>query len=332
MGYWMDYLGATGCREGDALKLDSAKYVFHGGILRQRSVYTPNQAQTAGAFGFKWARRDAYKSGRVQKDFYKWLAERYLQNDASKLKKWLFPGARVLDAGCGASMSALLLFKAYFNTVRYLGVDISPAVDVAKKAFEKKRFRGEFIQADLMDLPFKKPVFDLIFSEGVLHHTNSTEKAFKYLSGFLVKGGRFLFYVYARKSPIREFSDDLIRNYILKAGDKEAWDALMPLTKLGKIIGDLNITIKVPRGIPCLGIPKGPINLQRLFYWHIFKAYYKKNWNLEELNCVNYDWYRPLNCHRQTPEEVRKWCRMSGIKIEHMDMQESGITVVGVKR
>ena len=58
----------------------------------------------------------------------------------------------------------------------YLGIDISGAVDVAKVRFEEKNINAEFIQADIGNLPFSKPEFDLIFSEGVLHHTDSTEK------------------------------------------------------------------------------------------------------------------------------------------------------------
>ena len=46
---------------------------------------------------------------------------------------------------------------------------------------------------------------DLIFSEGVLHHTDSTERSIHYLAAKLKTGGRFLFYVYARKAVIRRW-------------------------------------------------------------------------------------------------------------------------------
>ncbi len=46
------------------------------------------------------------------------------------------------------------------------------------------------------------------------------------------------------------------------------------------------------------------------------------------MNHVNFDWFRPLNCHRQTPDEVRQWCQEAGLEIERMDLQEAGITVV----
>jgi len=46
------------------------------------------------------------------------------------------------------------------------------------------------------------------------------------------------------------------------------------------------------------------------------------------MNHINFDWYRPTNCHRHTPEEIKKWCNDNGLKINNMVIQDSGITVV----
>jgi len=171
----------------------------------------------------------------------------------------------------------------------------------------------------------------MIFSEGVLHHTDSTREALTHVAGFLKPGGRFLFYVYRKKGPIREFSDDYIRNAISELDDPSAWEALFPLTKLGKALGDLNVKVNVTESIPYLNIPAGEIDIQRLFYWHICKAFYKPDWTLDELNNFNFDWYRPQNCHRHTPEEIRAWCGDAGLTIERFNEQESGMTVVAIK-
>ncbi len=50
------------------------------------------------------------------------------------------------------------------------------------------------------------------------------------------------------------------------------------------------------------------------------------------MNHVNFDWYRPANCHRQTPEEVRKWCENAGLDVSYMNVEEAGITVVSRKK
>jgi hypothetical protein len=111
----------------------------------------------------------------------------------------------------------------------------------------------------------------------------------------------------------------------------DAWQALMSLTKLGVALGELKLEVEVPEEVTLLGIPKGKIDLQRLFYWHIFKAYYRPEFTLEEMNHVNFDWYAPKNSHRQTPEEVRAWCAEAGLAIERERVEEAGITVIARK-
>ena len=53
--------------------------------------------------------------------------------------------------------------------------------------------------------------------------------------------------------------------------------------------------------------------------------------SLEEMNHVHFDWFRPLNCHRHTKEEIISFCEEAHLKIEHLNVQKSGITVVARK-
>jgi hypothetical protein len=52
--------------------------------------------------------------------------------------------------------------------VRYLGVDVSEAVDVAAERFAERDLPADFLQADLLDLPVPDASIDVMFSEGVL--------------------------------------------------------------------------------------------------------------------------------------------------------------------
>ena len=319
-------------KENKMIKICSLDYILKDSILRQHTLYSNQQDQTKDAFDFKWKKRETYESRAVQDSAHAWLVERYLGGDPARRDVLLKPGLKVLDAGCGAGVSAMLFFSEYLNSIHYLGADISAAVDVAQQRFVEKGLHGEFIQADLMHLPFEKPAFDLIFSERVLHHTDSTEEAIKYLSSLLLPGGKFLFYVYNQKGPIHEFTDDYIRDCLKGLTDQQAWDSLIPLTKLGKTLGDLNITIDVPEAIPFLDIPSGKISIQRFIYWHVFKAFYRPEFSLDEMNHANFDWYRPLNCHRQTPDQIKTWCANAGLIIEDMNIQEAGIIIVAKKQ
>lgn len=330
--WFEELLGVPMPAEAGTVAIRGADFVLRDGILRAKSLASASQAQTSEAFGFKWKRRESYDSPQMLATIRAWLAQRYGAPDDMG---WLFDAARppvLLDAGCGSGVSASELFGERLNRVRYIGADISVAAEVAKQRFAERAIAGRFLQCDLMRLPFAPASLDAIFSEGVLHHTDSTRDAILSLSRLLRAGGRFMFYVYNKKSPIREFTDDFIRDKLQGMAPDAAWQAVMPLTKLGKALGELAIEIDVPEDVALLGIPKGRVDLQRLFYWHIFKAYYRPEFTLEEMNHVNFDWYAPKNSHRQTPEEVRAWCAEAGLTIERERVEEAGITVIARKQ
>ena len=113
--------------------------------------------------------------------------------------------------------------------------------------------------------------------------------------------------------------------------DEQAWKALEPLTRLGIALGKLGVEIDIPEDIPMLGIKKGKQDLQRFVYWNVCKLYYRPEFSEDEMNHINFDWYRPLNCHRHTPEELRQYIADAGMAIERMKAEEAGITVVAIK-
>lgn len=314
--------------DGSVIAVKGNRYVVRDGILRQVGIVSDAQAQTADSFGFKWDRRDTFESAGSRTRMRAWLIERY--GDVAGADWWAEYGDRpvVLDAGCGAALSALELLDRRLHEVRYVGVDISRAVDVASERFRERGIDARFLQADLTALPFPERSVDVVFSEGVLHHTDSTEQALKNVAKLLRPGGRILFYVYRTKGPIREFTDDYVRERLQAMDPDEAWNALRPLTMLGRALGELHTEIDVPESIPLLGIPAGRIDLQRFFYWHVCKAFYHPDLDLEETNHINYDWFAPRNAHRQTPEQVRAWCAEAGLVIEREWLEQAGITVI----
>ncbi len=324
--WFLDLLGLSEFpTEGQTVDLKSHKYIVHNGMLRGSALHSLNQQQTSQTFGFKWDQRDFYDNDAVRDHAREWLNNRYLPAQ-NYLEKRDVP--TILDAGCGAGLSALEYFGPVFDRVRYVGADISTAVDVARERLKKFKANTAFIQADLLQLPFAPGSFDIIFSEGVLHHTDSTEQAIKAIAPLLKRGGVFMFYVYRRKGPIREYTDDYIRSKIQDMPPEQAWQAMLPLTKLGKTLGDLDIEINIDEPIDLLGIPAGRINLQRLFYWHVVKAFYRPDYSMDAMNHVNFDWFAPRNAHRQSPEQVRQWCAEAGLTIMREQVEDAGITIV----
>lgn len=332
MPAWVsDLLGVRQFHEGLEFSLGGQPFVVRGGVARSTKLVSTAQAQTRETFGFKWKKADTFDSPASLARMRAWLIERYGDLAAAP---WLAEHGKqplLIDAGCGAGMSGLELLGPLLPRIRYLGVDVSEAVDVARQRFAQQGHSCGFLQADISDLPLPPGSVDLIFSEGVLHHTNSTESALKSLARLLKPGGRFLFYVYKTKGPIREFTDDYIRHKLQAMTPEGAWKAMEPLTQLGISLGELNVEIDIPQPVDVLGIPAGRINVQRLFYWHVAKMFYRPDLSFDEMNHINFDWYAPANAARQSPEEVRAWCAESGLTVEREVVEEAGITIIACK-
>lgn len=318
--------------EGGVLDIGKLRFVMRDGILREEAILSERQSQTADVFSYKWRRGDTFDTSSMMSLTKEWLGDKY--GEVATAPWWSEYGSEplVVDVGCGAALSALELFGARLEAVRYLGVDVSDAVEAAAARFEARGLLAAFLQADLSHIPLGEGTVDVLFSEGVLHHTDSTEDAVKHLSRLLKPGGRFLFYVYRQKAPVREFTDDLVRERLHGLSPEEAWAAVMPLTRLGKALGDLDAIVDVPEDIPILGIPAGRVKVQRLIYWYFCKAFFRADLSIHELNHINFDWYAPRNAHRQTPEQVRAWCQDANLRVEREHLQESGITIVAQKR
>jgi len=212
----------------------------------------------------------------------------------------------------------------------WIGVDISSAIDVAWDLLRDIP-NTHFVQADIMLLPFAVGAFDVVFSEGVLHHTPSTRAALLAAARVLEPGGEFLFYVYRKKGPLREFADDYIREQIASLSDEAAWDAMRSLTRFGQALAETNARVVVPEDVPLLGIRAGTFDVQRLLYYNVVKMFWNPALSFEENVHVNFDWYRPHYAHRQTAEEVRAWCAEAGLDIRHFHEEESGFSVRAVR-
>lgn len=319
--------------EGDVLEGELAAngraYRICNGIPRFVATADQGQKQTEESFGYKWRQRDTYESEEMYGFAREWMIRRYGFSGEKELKSFFSAAGRVLDAGCGAGFSSGL-YLSEESRGEWVGADISEAIDVARDRLG--RFPGtEFVQADVLELPFARESFDVILSEGVLHHTPSTERAFKSLVPLLRRGGEMMFYVYRRKGPLRELADDYIRRVVAPMAPEEAWNALRPLTRLAQALSELSVEVDVPEAIPYLGIEAGRQDVQRLIYWNFLKLFWNKDWTFEQNNHVNFDWYHPRYAHRQTEDEIKRWCEESGLEIRRVYAEESGYTFRAVR-
>ena len=311
---------------GALVSLDGRRFPIRNGIPRFVDAHDPGEAQVAESFGFKWGRGRSYEAPRFKAWYETWLLTKYGFGDASAASAHFQSFATVLEVGCGVGLSSAITLSGENPDQRWVGLDISSAIDVARERLGEPDSRG-FVQGDALRLPFGDGTFQAIFSEGVLHHTPSTEAAVRSLIRALAPGGELMFYVYRKKGPIREFADDYIRGRLADLPPDEAWRQTGQLTDLARRLSEMHASIDVPEDIPLLGIRAGRHDVQRLIYWTFAKLYWNDEFGFDGSNLVNFDWYHPQFAHRHTEDEVRSWCEEGDLTMIHFDAQESGFTV-----
>jgi ubiquinone/menaquinone biosynthesis C-methylase UbiE len=109
-----------------------------------------------------------------------------------------FRGKSVLELGCGAGYDA---FEFCRRGADYIGIDITHQnLLLTKKHLSFFGYNPTVIRGDVENLPFRKENFDIVFSNGVLHHTPDTEGSFLEASRVLKIRGEFWVIVYHKNS------------------------------------------------------------------------------------------------------------------------------------
>jgi SAM-dependent methyltransferase len=314
---------------GDLLAPSGTRYRIEDGVplLVRPDQFAEGQGETVESFSWKWRRAQNYRGATIG-HYSQWYLDRYGFSNVENLGKFLSGKKRVLDAGTAHGRDAEMYAKNSPATV--FGIDISFGVKNAYRDLGALP-NAHFVQADLTRLPFPEGFFDFIGCDQVIHHTPSTRKSLAHLVTRLAPGGHIAFYVYKKKGPVREFCDDHIRSQTVNMTPEECYKVSEAITKFGKMLSDLKLEIEVPEDIPVLEIKAGKYDLQRFLYWNMFKMYWNDTMDWESNVITNFDWYHPLHAHRHTKEEVETWCKEENLTIQHLDIQESGISVLARK-
>ncbi|TAH26830.1 MAG: class I SAM-dependent methyltransferase [Cytophagales bacterium] len=106
-------------------------------------------------------------------------------------------GQLLLDVGCG---NGILCKSLAEKGATVFGIDYSTSVWNAQKVMHHTNVC--YIQADLHFLPFKDSTFDVVYSNGVLHHTADTENAFQKVAKMVKSGGKYYVWLYSRSTSI----------------------------------------------------------------------------------------------------------------------------------
>lgn len=266
-------------------------------------------------------------------DVQKWILHRNGFESLDQFSTYLKNKKSILDAGCGNGRMTSLFYEITTLDCKIIGVDIATA-DIARKNFQDIKQdinRVSFETRDLTANLNSLGKFDFIYCQEVLHHTLIPSVSFKNLANLLEREGEIAIYVYKKKSAIREFTDDHIREKIKKLSYEDSMFFCSEIAMLGKVLSELNIKIKVPE-VKLFEIEEGEYDVQKLLYHFFAKCFWNPKLSLNDNALVNYDWYHPEIATRHTIDEVEQWFASNGLKIIHKYVDFYGITVRGIKK
>ncbi len=120
--------------------------------------------------------------------------ERFVKNNIDPFE--LFGDKVILDAGCGSGKFSIALAK--FGAKKVVGIDIGKiGLEFAKKQ-QKKVPHGqnvEYLFGSTFDVPAENEAFDLVWSNGVIHHTLNYEKCVAEFNRVLKNDGTLFLHV-----------------------------------------------------------------------------------------------------------------------------------------
>jgi SAM-dependent methyltransferase len=109
-----------------------------------------------------------------------------------------FRGARLLEIGCGMGTDLLQFAR---GGARCTGIDLTPrSVEISRHRFRLYGANAHFMISDGERLPFRTESFDVVYSNGVLHHTPDTAGSIREVHRVLRPGGVAKVMLYHRNS------------------------------------------------------------------------------------------------------------------------------------
>jgi ubiquinone/menaquinone biosynthesis C-methylase UbiE len=139
---------------------------------------------------------------------FEFTKKRFFKNDIDPYE--YFGGKTVLDAGCGSGKFSCAI--ARFGAVKVIGLDIGEkGLEFARKQAKKTEHEKilKYKNGSLLDIPLSDNSVDIVWSNGVIHHTLDYEKCIQEFWRVIKPGGNLFLYVNGRFGLFELLCDSL---------------------------------------------------------------------------------------------------------------------------
>ena len=142
---------------------------------------------TRKSFSFEWSLLKGGETKIWHSDLTQFRKELFVELDETGSLE----GRLAIDVGCGHGYSSHFMAEAGATVV---GIDMSFSIEVAYEQLRNENVH--FVQADLQFPPLVHRQFDIVYSSGVIHHTNSTELSFGIIQELVKPNGKLSIWLY----------------------------------------------------------------------------------------------------------------------------------------
>lgn len=306
-----DAVAAGEVMDGELVCRDcAAAYPVVAG-LAQFAAAEGRASHVAASFGFEW---QTFHDGGFEQDT---VFGRTIDEDLEQFHTVFgvdgdpLAGRVIVDAGCGSGKLSAAIARAHPEAT-VIAVDLNPAIaEVLKSAADLPNLH--VVQASVFALPLAE--VDMLWCNGVIHHTGDTRGAFASLARTVRAGGELFVWVYQRKLSPLVVVRDLLRPLGLhswKHSTVYRISRLLSLPTLG--------AVKVLNAVA--GLPGVRSLVARSTHGRILT----RRRHYDELALTWFDVLSPRHRDTYTPAEVGQWFTESGYDVVREYWWPVGVT------
>jgi len=166
--------------------------------------------KTKKSFEWEWNFLDAEKKDKIWEKDIASLTDIFLSETGLSIQDVNHKLTIDVGSGHGLMTSAI----ASLTNTTAIGVELSKAVENAY--VHNQQSNAWFVQADLRYLPFTAGTFDVLYSSGVIHHTNNTFESLKRIETTLKHDGLLCIWLYHPQKNLYHTVALWLRKFISK--------------------------------------------------------------------------------------------------------------------